>query len=150
MRSLLLVLHIILVCVWLGANVVQGFIGPSVASAESSIREWWATAQSSMALLLYNVAGVGILVTGLLLMFAVDSPYGFSDPFISIGFLAVIVGAALGMAVFGPGYRGLAAAIRSGDEARENSLVQKLTLFGVVDTLVVVLTIIAMVSKLGH
>ncbi len=103
-----------------------------------------------MVLVLYNVSGVGILVTGLLLLLAVDSPYSFSDAFISIGFLAIIVGAVLGMVVFGPGYRSLAAAIRSGDDSREGSLLQKLTMFGVIDTLVVVLTIVVMVSKLGY
>ena len=55
----------------------------------------------------------------------------------------------LGVTVFGPGSRKIAAAIDSGDEATERALDARLGIFGVIDSLVVLLTIAAMVSKAG-
>ena len=102
MRQTLLVLHIIGVATWFGANMVQAFAGARVGSAEASTRLWWAETQGAMARVLYNVAGILVLLTGVGLV--LDSDFiTFSDMFVSIGFLAVIIGAVLGMAVFGPG-----------------------------------------------
>ncbi len=149
MRNFLLVLHIIGVCIWLGANVVQAFLARSVAEADRDTRAWWAAAQGSMARVLYNVAGITILITGILMLVATDSPYSFSSTFVSIGFVAILVGAGLGMGVFGPGSRNLESAIKAGDRPVEASLGQRLLAFGALDTLVIIVTIWAMVAKLG-
>ena len=101
-----------------------------------------------MARVLYNIAGILVLVTGVGLVLDSDF-FEFSDMFVSIGFLAVIIGAVLGMAVFGPGSRALAAAIRDGDAEAERTVSARLTAFGVLDTIVVVVTIVAMVAKWG-
>jgi len=148
-RTTLLVLHIIGVATWLGANIVQAFAGPRAASATAETRAWWADTTGAMARVLYNVAGILVLLTGLGLVLQGDSPYEFSDTFVSIGFLAVIIGAGLGMAVFGPGSRKLSGAIRSNDADTEREVTARLTAFGVLDTLVVVVTIVAMVGKWG-
>jgi hypothetical protein len=89
-----------------------------------------------------------VLVTGVGLVLD-NEVIEFSDTFVSIGFLAVIIGAVLGMAVFGPGSRKLTSAIESGDEATEKSLNSRLAVFGLLDTLVVVFTIAAMVGAWG-
>lgn len=148
MRQTLLVLHIIGVATWLGGNLVLAFVGPRIGSAEATTRVWWAETQGAMARVLYNVAGVLVLVTGVALVLDSDF-FEFSNMFVSIGFLAVIIGAVLGMAVFGPGSRALAAAIREGDVETERSVSARLTAFGVLDTIVVVVTIVAMVGKWG-
>jgi uncharacterized membrane protein len=148
MRNTLLILHIIGVAIWLGGNIVLAFVGPRVGTAEASTRVWWAETQGAMARVLYNVAGILVLVTGVAMV--LDSDFvKFSSAFISIGFLAVIVGAVLGMAVFGPGSRKLAAAIREGDTDTERAVTARLTAFGVLDSIVVVITIVAMVGKWG-
>ena len=148
MRQTLLVLHIIGVAMWLGGNVVLAFVGPRIGSAEASTRVWWAETQGAMARVLYNVAGILVLVTGVAMV--IDSDFfEFSNLFVTIGFLAVIIGAVLGMAVFGPGSRALAAAIRDGDAEAERTVSARLTAFGVLDTIVVVVTIVAMVAKWG-
>lgn len=148
MRDTLLVLHLIGVAVWLGGNVVLAFAGPRNAAAPTEARLWWAQTQGAMARVLYNVAGILVLITGVGLV--LDSEViEFSDTFVTIGFLAVIIGAVLGMAVFGPGSRKLTAAIESGDDATEKSLNGRLAVFGLLDTLVVVFTIAAMVGAWG-
>ena len=148
MRQTLLVLHIIGVATWLGGNMVLAFVGPRIGSAEASTRVWWAETQGAMARVLYNIAGILVLVTGVGLVLDSDF-FEFSNMFVSIGFLAVIIGAVLGMAVFGPGSRALAAAIRDGDAEAERTVSARLTAFGVLDTIVVVVTIVAMVAKWG-
>jgi uncharacterized membrane protein len=148
MRDGLLILHIIGVAVWLGGNAVMAFVSPRTASAPADVRLWWAESQGAIARVLSNIAGVPVLLTGIGLVLESDF-IDFSEPFIGIGFLAIIVGAVLGMAVFGPGTRALAQAIRDGDAQAEAAETRKLTTFGIVDTLVVVVTIGAMVGHWG-
>ncbi len=148
MRTTLLALHIIGAGTWLGANIVQAFMSSRIPNASAEVRRWWAESLGSMTRIVYNGAAVLILVTGVWMVLRTDY-FSFSDTFISIGFLAILVGAVLGMAVFGPGLRQLAAAIGDGDQAAEASVTRRLTTFGIIDTLVVVVTIVAMVAKWG-
>jgi uncharacterized membrane protein len=148
MRNTLLVLHILGVATWFGANMVLAFAGPRAVHASAETRRWWAETQGSMARVLYNIAGILVLLTGVGLV--LDSDFvSFSDTFVTVGFVAVIIGAVLGMAVFGPGTRKLASAIEAGDEATEKSLNGRLAVFGAVDSLVLVFAIAAMVGKWG-
>lgn len=148
MRNTLLVLHLIGVAIWLGGNVTLAFAGPRTASAPAQARLWWAQTQGAMARVLYNVAGILVLVTGVGMVLQ-NKVIEFSDTFVTIGFVAVIIGAVLGMTVFGPGSRKLAAAIESGDETEEKAINGRLAAFGMLDTLVVVFTIAAMVGAWG-
>lgn len=147
MRNTLLVLHILGVATWFGANMVLAFAGPRAAHATADTRRWWAETQGSMARVLYNVAGILVLITGVGLV--LDGDISFGSTFVTVGFLAVIIGAVLGMAVFGPGTRKLAEAIEAGDEATEKSLNGRLAVFGAIDSLVLVFAIAAMVGKWG-
>lgn len=149
MHTALLVIHIIGVALWLGANGVQAFLSPRVAKAPAEARTWWVESQGAMAKVLYSVAGVLILITGIWMVLLKSTPWEFSDPFVSVGFAAIIVGVVLGIVVFGPGSRQIADAIRSGDEAREKALDSRLAAFGILDTLIVIVTIVAMVGKWG-
>jgi uncharacterized membrane protein SirB2 len=148
MRNTLLVLHLIGVAIWLGGNVTLAFAGPRTAAAPKEARLWWAQTQGAMARVLYNVAGILVLLTGVGLVLQ-NKVIEFSATFVTIGFVAVIIGAVLGMTVFGPGSRKLVAAIEAGDEAEEKSLNNRLAAFGLLDTLVVVFTIAAMVGAWG-
>lgn len=146
MRNLLLVLHILAAAIWLGANAVQAFAGPRSESASREARAWWADTTGAMAKVLYNVAGVVILLSGVGLV--VESEvWTFSERFVSVGFAAVIIGAVLGMVVFGPGSRRLSEAIHRGDVQTEQATASRLRLFGLLDTIVVVVAVVAMVAK---
>lgn len=146
MRNVYLVLHIVGVCLWLGANGVLAFMGSRWSTASTEVRAWWAESQAAMARVLYNIAGGLILVTGILL--AAQAKV-LKATFVSVGFAAIIAGAAMGMLVFGPGARQLAQAVRSGREAEANRLQQRLAAFGLLDTVIVVIAIVAMVGKWG-
>lgn len=148
MRNTLLVLHILGVATWFGANMVLAFASPRAAHASAETRLWWASTQGAMARVLYNVAGILVLITGVVLV--LDSDFvSFADTFVTVGFIAVIVGAVLGMVVFGPGSRKVVDAIERGDEAEERSLNSRLAVFGAIDSLVLVFAIAAMVGKWG-
>ena len=150
MRNGLLLLHIIFVSIWLGANLLQGFVSPYVSKANKEARLWWAQTQGIMARIWYNVAGIGVLLTGILLVVrSGDDAIDFSDTFVTVGFLAVIVGAALGMSVFGPGSRQLVEAIENDDTEQEAELSKKLGLFGGLDSLIIIVTIWMMIDKTG-
>lgn len=145
MHTTMLVLHIIGVAAWLGGNLTLAFAGSMTSGADPAARRWWAAAQGSMARIYYSLAAVLVLVTGVVLV--VDSENTeFSDAFVSIGFLAVILGLVLGIFVFGPGTRQIVAAIDDGDEAAEHAGNSRLAVNGIVSSLVLVVTIVAMVA----
>lgn len=147
MRNFLLTVHIIGACIWLGSNAVLAFVGMRKNKPSIEVQAWWADTQGAMARVLYNLAGGLILVTGIALLLVND--WKFKSHFVSVGFLAIIVGGALGMAVFGPGSRKLAAALRAGDTAEAEKLNNKLAMFGALDTAVIVVTIVTMVARWG-
>lgn len=148
MRDALLVIHIICVAAWLGGNLVLAFTGPMTVQADASARRWWAEVQGKMGKVYYNVAGILTLITGVILV--IDSDFiKFSSMFVSIGFLAVIISALLGIFVFGPGTRELVSAIDSDDSAKEHAVTNRLTAIGIIDSLVMVLAIVAMVGQWG-
>ncbi|HKY13508.1 MAG TPA: DUF2269 family protein [Microthrixaceae bacterium] len=149
MRTTLLVIHLVGVALWLGANGVQAFVSPRVAKAPADARLWWAHSQEHMAKVLYSVAGVAILVTGVWMVLLESTPWEFSDAFVSVGLAAIVIGIVLGVVVFSPGSRHVAAAIESGDEAEEKTLSNRMAAFGILDSLIVVVTIVAMVGKWG-
>lgn len=149
MRNGLLVLHIIAVSAWLGANLTLAFAGSAVRGAEAPVRRWWAATQGQMARVYYNVAGVIVLLTGVGLVLDGGSPTEFSDMFVSVGFLAVIIGAALGFFQFSPGSRAVVEAIDAGDSETEQRVGNRLASLGLLDSLVMVVAIVAMVARWG-
>lgn len=147
MRSLLLVLHILGVAVWLGANVTQAVVTPRLSRGGGEVAaRWWETTVA-MGRVLYPPAGFLVLLTGIGLV--LSTGYSFSDAFVAVGFVAVIVGIVLGITVFGP--RGARAAqLHRGEGGEEVAGVQRtIAQFGVVDTLVLVTAVVAMVMKWG-
>ena len=86
-----------------------------------------------------------VLLTGIAMV--LNDQAEFKDAYVSLGFLAVILGAGLGMGVFGPGCRQIAAAYREGDTATAKATIAKLGMAGALESLIVVVTIVAMVAK---
>ena len=89
-----------------------------------------------------------ILITGILMVTEVAA-YELETPFVVVGFMMIAIGAALGIVVFQPTSQEAASAIDSGDQAAVRTATRKLTLFGVLDTVLVIATITSMVMKLG-
>lgn len=145
--DLLLVIHIAAVGAWLGANVVQAIV-PGLLGPESAAAATWFRTTEKLSGRLYIPAGVTVLVSGILLVLDSEE-YGFGSVFVTIGFVAIVIGAVLGSVVFGPKSRAIADAIDSGNLDLARTTRESTGRFGVLDTLVVLFTIYAMVAKLG-
>lgn len=146
-RNILLVLHIAGAGTWLGANVVQAVVPPAAARLGKEALAGWYRLSSVLAKRLYIPAAILILVTGVLLVVE-NEAYRFSSTFVTIGMGMIVVGAVLGSLVFGPGGDAAATAVESGDESRIRSAVARVTRWGVVDTLLLLVTITVMVLRL--
>jgi hypothetical protein len=146
-RDILLVFHIAGAGTWLGANIVQAIVPPAAARAGTVTLAGWYRITSVLARRLYMPAALLILLTGVLLVLQSDA-YGFGDLFVTIGFAMIVVGAILGIVIFGPGGEAAAAAVETEDVSRIRSAVAKLSAWGVVDTLLLLFTIAAMVLRL--
>jgi hypothetical protein len=148
MRDTLLVLHIIGVAAWLGANLTMAFAGSMSPGADASTRRWWAGTQGSLARIYKSVAATVVLVTGVWLVLD-DEGLSMGSTFVSIGFAAIVIGILFGVLVYGPGCRRIASAIDEGDDATEKSVNNRLAAVGGVETLILVVTIVAMVAGWG-
>lgn len=146
-RDILLVLHIAGAGTWLGANVVQAMVPPMAARSGTAALAGWYRVTSIMARRLYMPAAFLILITGVALVLEIDA-YGFGNTFVAVGFAMIIIGAILGIVVFGPGGNAAAEAVESEDVSRIRKAVARLTRWGLVDTLLVLLTIGVMVMRL--
>ena len=102
MRDTLLTIHILASGVWIGTNVMGFVVNPRINPRASAIAsDHWHRTVVGFKYYLYVPAFLTILVTGVLLITAVDdSPYELSDTFVLVGFLAVIFGSVLGTIYF--------------------------------------------------
>jgi hypothetical protein len=146
-RDILLVLHIAGAGTWLGANVVQAVVPPAAARAGTATLAGWYRLTSVLARRLYIPAALLILLTGVLLVLQ-DTRYGFGSTFVVIGFGMIVVGALLGSLIFGPGGEAAAAAVESGDGRAIRLAVARITRWGLIDTLLLLVTITVMVLRL--
>lgn len=150
MRDTLLIIHILAVGAWFGTNVVQFFVLPRVADKGAVVAAAWHRTVVGFMRYLYMPASIVILVSGLLLVTAVDdSPFEMSDTFVSFGFLAIIIGSGLGMGFFAPQGRKAADAYDAGDAATAAAVEKNISLAGLLDTVVIIVAVIAMVDKWG-
>ena len=106
----------------------------------------WYRVAGKLGTRLYMPASVLILITGILLVLQVDA-YGFGTRFVTVGFAMIIIGAVLGIVVFEPGSEKVAAAIEAGDQGGIRQAVTRIAGFGAFDTLLLLLTIAAMVVR---
>lgn len=146
MQNILLWVHILAAGAWLGGNLVQVFAGPIMEKAGPAPEAAWHRMTVKMGAMFYTPAAVVVLVTGFELVRS-NAGYEFSAAFVSLGFFTVLVGAILGMVVFAPAGRKLAEAIDRGDHSEVRTLKGKLRLWGMLDTLLVLVTMYAMVAK---
>lgn len=148
MRDFLLFLHILGAGTWLGANITQIVASSTMGRSGGSIAASWYRTTVFMGRFLYMPAGILVAVTGIFLVTTSDV-WGFSDVFVTIGLATVIIGIILGIAVFGRQGAIAAEAAEAGNASLLKAAAGRLAGFGALDTLLIVVTIYAMVSKLG-
>lgn len=146
LRELLLVLHITGAGVWLGANVLQAVVPRMAAKHGPPALAGWYRVAAKLGNRVYVPASFLILVTGVLLVLGADE-YGFGTRFVTVGFAMIVIGAVLGVVVFERTSNVAAEAIETGQEGRMRPAVAKLAGFGALDTILLLLTITAMVTR---
>lgn len=148
MREILLFIHIVAIGAWVGANVTQLIVNPAMQKAGGSSAAAWMRQTARMGMVIYTPAAIVALITGFWLV--IDSKlYEFEHVFVAIGIVMVIVGAVLGMKVFGPGGREAADLHEAGDESEAAAVNGRLHTWVLVDSALLLVTIYVMVEKIG-
>jgi uncharacterized membrane protein len=149
MRDGLLIVHILGVATWFGANMVQMFVTPRMSKAGDAAAAEWHRSVVAMGKVVYTVAAVAVLLTGFGLVGTSNDVFSFSDTFIIVGIVVVVIGAVLGMAFFGPQGEKAAAAYTAGDNTGGAAIVRRTAGMGALDSALVVVAVAAMVMKWG-
>lgn len=144
-RNALLVVHLLCGAAWLGANFTQLFASRVLFHDADDTASRWARTVEAMAKRYYNVAGIVLATTGVLLV--IDGPYEFRDGFVIVGITTVAIGAALGVFVFAPTARRIAEAAEGRDAVKFRALVTRYRSEALLDTTLVMITVAAMVWK---
>lgn len=149
MRSTLLVLHILAAGTWIGGNVTQLVVTPWARKMGGGFAANWMRATVRMGRLLYTPAAIVALLTGIWLVID-SSVYDFEHAFVVIGVATVVIGGALGGTIFGPQGERAAELHEAGGDAGELAAVHsRLWRFGLLDSALLVLTVVAMVNRWG-
>lgn len=147
MRTTLQVIHILAVSIWFGGIIVLSYAGSALSGANAAVRRWFADAQLAVGRVVFSVAGVLTFVTGVWL--TLDKDISMGSTFVTIGFAVVIVGTILGMAVYAPACKQLVAAIDAGDQRAEEAASKKLMATNAVNSILLLVAVVAMVAALG-
>lgn len=140
-RNVVLALHIASVAGWLGCNFTQLFLTRWFVARGGDAAVAWFDATSRLARRYYNVFGVILGVTGVLLVR--DAGYSWWAGFVVLGITVVAIGALLGVAFFAPDGSRLAATQFAGGKP---NVTRYLTMVAV-DTTLVLTAVLAMVAK---
>ena len=147
LARLLLSVHIIAVAAWLGASLALLMVGPRLVASGAETAHSFYQAVLTMSKQYYNVAGVVVLATGVGMV--LNDQARWESTFVSIGFLAVIIGAVMGPAYFIPQFRQGAEVAAAGDAGAAVARWGRVRSGLVIDVTVLVVTIVAMVSRWG-
>ena len=143
-----LFLHIAAAAAWIGASIRQLVEAPLVRTGAPAARAVWYRSNVAMGTRLFAPAAVIVLLSGIL-MVVDNEAVGFGTPFVSIGFAAVIFGAAVGPAVFGKRGEAAAASLEAGDTASADVIAKKTRPIELLDITILLVTVAAMVWKWG-
>jgi uncharacterized membrane protein len=144
-HALLLALHIASVAGWLGANYVQLVLVTRFERDGRDAALAWTRQSNWLGERYYNVVGALIAITGVLLV--LTTPWSWGDPFVWVGLTVIVVGAVIGLSVFGPVGKRRQKALEDGDNAAAAATLRTIVGFSVFDTGLVLLAVVAMVSK---
>lgn len=148
MYQFLLFLHIAAAAIWIGATVRQFAEAPLVRTGQPVVRALWYRNQVAMGTRLFAPAAVVVLISGIWMVVSNDA-VGFGTPFVSIGFAAVIFGAAVGPTVFGKRGEAAAAKLDEGDVTGAEAIAKSTRPIELLDLTILLVTLAAMVWKWG-
>lgn len=144
-RTWLLAVHITGVGAWLGANFVQLALSPRFARGQADVAAAWTRQTVWLGERYYSVVGAVIAISGVLLV--LDGDWSWSSGFIWVGVTVVVLGAAMGVGLFGPLAERRATALESGDGDDAAVTQRRIIRLAILDTALVLTALLAMVDK---
>ncbi|MDJ0952154.1 MAG: DUF2269 family protein [Acidimicrobiia bacterium] len=148
MGKILLFVHIAAVATWVGAGVTQLVVNPAMHRAGGATAATWMRQTVRLGRVLFSPAAVIVLITGVWMVIR-ESIYDFEQAFVVIGVIAVVLGAFLGIRVYGPGGTEVAELHEAGDAAQAGQKLSRLLTIGAAEMGFLLFTIWAMVDRLG-
>ena len=152
LHEVLLFIHISAAAVWVGgATIVQIFGFRAVASGDPERRLAFIGDVQAIGLKVFNPAGIVLLASGIWMVVNRDEIYGFDEAWISIAFSIVIIGAALGMAFYGPQTRKVIeeAHDRGPDDSGVQLRINRIFLVSRIELVLLFVAVYAMVFRPG-
>ena len=149
MSDTLLVIHILAVAVWFGGILALSFAASTLQGADAAARRWFADAQLAVGRIVFSAAGILTLITGIWLVIDSEAGISMGSAFVSIGFAVVIIGTALGIAVYAPACKQMIAAVDAGDAAAEGAASRKLMTTNAVNAILLLIAVVSMVGRWG-
>lgn len=148
MSETLLIIHILAAATWIGGSLLLAFAGPRMARAGGPVAGAWINVVLQAVPRFFVPAALLTLISGLGLVSA-DDQWDWSNAFIGIGIAAVII--ALAIALFNnvPAMKAILLAAPSGDMETVSANARKVVVGGSTISLILILTVIAMVLRLG-
>lgn len=148
MASALLFVHILAAGAWFGTSVVQMVTNRRMASSSDDVAAHWLRTVVSYGNWIYMPSALLLLITGVWMVLLNDA-YGFGNLFVTIGFIMIVVGAVFGARIFGPLSEQAADLREQGKSAEAQPLYTRLRTAGMIDGLLLTVTIAAMVGRWG-
>ena len=148
MTEVLLVIHVLSAVAWLGGGFFNGFIGPRMAKVGGETALNWIRTAIDAASKYFIPAGLVTLLSGIGLVLS-DDAYDFSMAFVGIGLAVAVIALILAFSVLRPSAVKALAAAESGDFPSVALHANRAALTGRIVLLLLVLTEISMVLRIG-
>lgn len=146
MAEFWLTIHILAAASWFGAGIFMNALMARLSTQGQQQAVAGISTQTSFISRFFDISAIVTLISGVALVLTVDA-WEFSDPFISIGFAGVIITLGIGHGMITPTAKKLAAALAAGNADEAQALGQRMGMLSAVDSLILLLVIIAMVVK---
>lgn len=146
MQKVLLAVHVLAMALWLGGSIMNGVINMNVmkqGSTEGSAT--LARAEAKLGMTFYMPMSILTLLSGIGLV--VNGDFDWGAPWISVGFLTVIVAAILGPVKFQPLTDRMIAEYEAGDAAAGAATGMEIGKWSSITTILLVVSVILMVWK---
>jgi uncharacterized membrane protein len=139
--------HVVAAIVWVGGAAMTSLYGMRMANTASREERIAFTKQTLFAGTVFSIASLILLGFGTWMV--IDNPvWDFDQLWVTLGFIGIVVGAALGMGFYAPQGKKLIAELEAGDPAAE-ARGRRLGMVGVLETLLLLVVVWSMIAKPG-
>jgi hypothetical protein len=148
LSDFLLIVHVLAAATWIGAGVLSGFAGSRMAGEGGTAALGWARVSRDASLKVFIPAAILTALSGIFMVMLSDA-YDWSDAFVTVGLIVVVIGGVIGGAVHRPTSEKMVAALEAGDYETAAGFGKRAAIWGAVTIALLIVAVSAMVMKLG-